>query len=85
MDYKVKAKKVKTKCGSKVSKNYRSRKYGTYVACSKPEWNLKTRTTSAIVKHDGKRSVYCQMYEQEERDIDRAIDVIAKFAHEQLS
>lgn len=81
-DYKMKPMKVKTKCSSKRDRSHSSGKYGRYVAHSKSGKNLKAPTASVIVKHNGKRSVYCQMYEQEERDIDRAMDVLAKFAHE---
>lgn len=82
MDHKVKSMKVKTKCGSKRARRHSSGEHGRYVTRSMSGKNWKAPIASVVVKHNGKKSVYCQMYEQEERDIDRAMDVLAKFAHE---
>lgn len=77
---KAKPMKVDAKRGRKKNDSRRSRRSGSYIVRSKSGRVMKEPNYQVETREKGKRSVYGLMYDQEAKDIERAMGVLDKFA-----
>lgn len=74
--------KVTIKCGRKRADKHGSRRSGFRKVDTKSGKVLNHPSDFTVVKPNGKRIVYSWMYDQEAKDIQQAMTVLAKFARD---